>query len=69
MAGAAAMYAAAFREDGLDLATLDPQEAAARINSRAIREELLAVLADWSNHAPNQEDAERLRRVLQGGGP
>ena len=65
----AALYAEAFREDGLELTSLEPEQAADRINGRAIREELLAALADWSNTTPNKDDARRLRRVLQAAHP
>jgi tetratricopeptide (TPR) repeat protein len=68
-AGAAALYAEAFREDGLDLTSLEAEQAADRINRRAIREELLAALADWSNRTSNEQDEEKLRRILQAADP
>ncbi len=40
-------YADAFRNYGIDLAELDPQEAAERIRISAIREQLLVALDDW----------------------
>ncbi len=58
-AGMAALYAAAFREDGLDLSS--PEAAAAeRINGRAIRDDLLAALANWSNGTPNEDEKQRV---------
>ncbi|HVS39710.1 MAG TPA: serine/threonine-protein kinase, partial [Gemmataceae bacterium] len=67
--GAIALYAAAFRLDDKEWDSLGAGEAAARINRRAIREELLAALADWSYSTPNKDDMKRLRRVLQATDP
>src|SRR5262245_44364848 len=41
-------YAAAFRDYGVDVETLDPGEAAERIGARAIRVELAAALDGWA---------------------
>jgi tetratricopeptide (TPR) repeat protein len=41
-------YAAAFRDYGLDVETLDPREAAERIGARTIRVELAAALDRWA---------------------
>jgi serine/threonine protein kinase/tetratricopeptide (TPR) repeat protein len=46
-AGADPAYGAAFREYGLDALALDPDEAAKRIQTSAIRDHLLAALDDW----------------------
>ena len=59
----------AFRDDDLDVGSLDPAEAAARINRRVIRDDLLAALADWSNITTNKQDKERLRGVLKAADP
>src|SRR5262249_15853805 len=40
-------YADAFRAYGLPVLELDPQQAAARIQASAIREQLVAALDDW----------------------
>ncbi len=68
LAGEAKQYAAAFEED-MGFRSLTTEAAAERINSRPIRVELLAALADWSNAAPNKEDKERLRDVLKTADP
>jgi serine/threonine protein kinase/Flp pilus assembly protein TadD len=73
VAGANARYAAAFAQYGIDVLTLDPAEAAARIRESAIHEALLAGLDGWMQikgaesmmqwvrgHTPRQE---RLQRV------
>jgi tetratricopeptide (TPR) repeat protein len=67
-AGAVALYAAAFRKDDEDWDALGADETAARINQRAIREELLAALADWSNFTA-KEQGEKLRRIVQAADP
>src|SRR5262249_3948363 len=41
-------YAAAFRDYGIDVEALDPEEAAERIRARAIRVELAAALDGWA---------------------
>ncbi len=68
-AGAITLYAVAFHDDDLDPAWLEPAEAAARINRRAIRDDLLAALADWSNIAATPQDRDRLRGVLKAADP
>jgi tetratricopeptide (TPR) repeat protein/serine/threonine protein kinase len=68
LAGEAKQYAAAFEED-MGFSSLITEEAAERINTRPIRVELLAALADWSNAAPSKEDKERLRNVLKTADP
>jgi tetratricopeptide (TPR) repeat protein/serine/threonine protein kinase len=68
LAGEAKQYAAAFEED-MRFSELNTEEAAERINSRPIRVELLAALADWSNAAPDKEDKQRLRDVLKAADP
>ena len=64
----AVQYAAAFEED-MRLRSLSADRAAEGINKRAIREELLAALADWSNITPNQKDQQRLRGILKAADP
>ena len=68
-AGAVALYRAAFRQDDKDWDSLAPDEAAARINRRAIRNDMLAALAVWSNITTNKQNQERFRRVLQAADP
>jgi serine/threonine protein kinase/tetratricopeptide (TPR) repeat protein len=71
--GATARYAAAFAEYGIDVLTLDPAEAAARIRSSTIHEALLAGLDGWMQikgadsmmqwtrgHSPRQEWLQRV---------
>jgi tetratricopeptide (TPR) repeat protein len=43
-----AAFSQAFREDGTDVAALDPQEAGRRLQTRAIRVELAAALDAWA---------------------
>jgi serine/threonine protein kinase/Tfp pilus assembly protein PilF len=47
-AGVDAAYAAAFREHGIHVDALSPDEAAARISRRAIAPHLVAALDDWA---------------------
>jgi serine/threonine protein kinase/Flp pilus assembly protein TadD len=47
-AGAARLYAAAFKWYGLDVTTLDPQEAARRVRASAICTRLVEGLDDWA---------------------
>jgi serine/threonine-protein kinase len=68
-AGAAALYAKAFREDDPDWDSLDTATAAAHVVVRAIREDLSAALEDWANYTPNQRDRERIRAILQAADP
>jgi serine/threonine protein kinase/tetratricopeptide (TPR) repeat protein len=64
-AGAAKQYAAAFAAYGLDVAALEPSQAAARVQSSAIREALLSGLDDWMQAEP-ATDRTRLRAVADG---
>ncbi|HEV3083948.1 MAG TPA: serine/threonine-protein kinase, partial [Gemmataceae bacterium] len=57
------LYAEAFRHYGIDLTTLEPEEAAAQIRASAIRETLLAFLHDWLFRLP-VENQGRLQGVL-----
>ena len=68
MAGAAGLYAAAFEND-MRLSALGVDQAAERINQRAIREGLLAGLDDWAAVAPNKEDKNRLREIIRAADP
>jgi serine/threonine-protein kinase len=47
--GADQAYAAAFASQGLDLKTLEPEEAARRIQASAIRRQLVAALDHWAS--------------------
>src|SRR5262249_38002007 len=59
-----AEYAEAFRSYfSIDLLTLDPEEAAARVGNSAIRETLLAYLHDWHYWA-SDADRAKLQAVL-----
>ncbi len=68
-AGAAALYAAAFKDDGTDPNSLDVEQAAARINGRVIRDDLLAALDDWAAMTPDKDKALRLRQLAQAADP
>jgi serine/threonine-protein kinase len=57
------LYAEAFRKYGIDLPLLEPAEAAARVNSSAIRETLLAFLHDWL-YWVSDAHRDKLRVVL-----
>jgi tetratricopeptide (TPR) repeat protein len=66
-AGANRAYGEAFRDYGLDVAALAPDQAAEWIRASAIREQLVAALDDWL-HVKELADAttdERLLAVLQ----
>jgi len=56
-AGADPAYAAAFRDYGLDVPTVDPGVAAARIRASTIRAHLVAALDDWMIWVKPREDA------------
>jgi serine/threonine-protein kinase len=58
------LYAEAFRGYGIDLMTLEPEEAAAKIRDSAIRATLLAFLYDWMFYWGSDADHARLRAVL-----
>jgi serine/threonine-protein kinase len=58
------LYGEAFRGYGIDLTTLEPAEAAARIRASAIRATLLAFLYDWMFYWESGADRARLRAVL-----
>src|SRR5262249_3031670 len=61
-------YALAFQKYGLDVQSLEPKAAAARILGSAIREQLIAALDNWKYTAlPNTERAiqQRLLEVVQ----
>jgi serine/threonine-protein kinase len=57
------MYADAFRNYGIPLLTLEPEEAAARIRASSIQEILLAFMHDWL-HRVSHENQTHLRKVL-----
>jgi serine/threonine-protein kinase len=62
--GGERLYAETFRRYGIDLAELEPAEAATRIGQSAIRETLLAFLYDWMFFWESKVDRARLRAVL-----
>ena len=68
-AGAVVLYRAAFQQDDKGWDSLASDEAAARINQRVIREDLLAALDEWARITPNQDEAIRLRGIVQAAGP
>ena len=68
-AGMVALYRAAFQQDDKDWDSLEPAEAAARINRRAIRDDMLAARADWSNNTASKQEMDKLRGVLQAADP
>jgi hypothetical protein len=53
-------YAEAFRDYGIDVLTLDPAVAAARIRERPIAHHLVAALDDWYGVSPTADRAGRL---------
>jgi serine/threonine protein kinase/tetratricopeptide (TPR) repeat protein len=57
--GADAAYEAAFREFGIDVPTLDRALAGERIQTSAIREQLVAGLDDWAWLIPRKNTARR----------
>jgi tetratricopeptide (TPR) repeat protein/serine/threonine protein kinase len=66
-AGAEKRYADAFAAYGLDVAALQPSQAAAQVRQSAIREVLLAGLDAWIQLKPAQDqDRLRLRAVADG---
>ncbi len=68
-AGAVSLYAAAFRQDDKGWDSLETDEAAAHINQRAIREDLLAALSEWAFLTSNKDEADRLHRIAQATDP
>jgi serine/threonine protein kinase/tetratricopeptide (TPR) repeat protein len=58
-------YRGAFGEYGIDVTTLDPAEAAARIEASDIREQLIVALDYWAAILPDKAERERLSRVAQ----
>jgi serine/threonine-protein kinase len=58
------LYAETFRNYGIDLVSMKPAQAAARIRQSAIRETLLAFLYDWMFFWESDADRARLRAVL-----
>jgi serine/threonine-protein kinase len=62
--GASALYAQAFRDDGGDITTMSPAEAADYLRPRAIREQILAALDDWAFMTPDAKLQQRLQAIL-----
>jgi serine/threonine protein kinase/Flp pilus assembly protein TadD len=60
--GADRLYGEAFRRYGLDVETLEPGEAVARMRASAIREELLAALYDWYTAVNDVVDPDLKKR-------
>ena len=67
-AGSATLYASAF-EDDMRLRSLSADQAAEAINKRAIREDLLAYLAEWTNITTSKKDRQWLRGILRAAEP
>jgi Flp pilus assembly protein TadD len=61
--GAADRYAKAFRDHGIDLITLKPEEAARRVRESSGRQELLAALDAWAMLKPAGEGSKSLWAV------
>jgi serine/threonine-protein kinase len=59
------VYAAAFESYGLPVLALEPDEAAERIATSAIREQLLAALRDWAWLQPDLARRKHLQALLQ----
>jgi tetratricopeptide (TPR) repeat protein len=59
----AALYAAAFRNHGLDVEALSPAEFARRVASSPIREPLATALDNWARALP-RTDTDRRQRLL-----
>jgi serine/threonine-protein kinase len=59
------LYAAVFREYGIDVESLPEGKAAAAIAASAIKEELLAALDEWALRRPDSAGKERLTHVAQ----
>jgi serine/threonine-protein kinase len=57
------MYAEAFRNYGIALMNMEPEEAAARVRNSAIRDTLQAFLHDWL-HWVSDADRDKLRDVM-----
>ncbi|HZU36401.1 MAG TPA: tetratricopeptide repeat protein, partial [Gemmataceae bacterium] len=57
-AGADRLYAQAFQRYGIDVATLEPQDASRRIRASVIRHRLVEALDDWAFNRDRNSDAE-----------
>jgi serine/threonine-protein kinase len=68
-AAAAAAYAQAFRDYGIDVLALPQDEAAAALRGRAIRDELIVALDDWAWRRAGAAEAERLRALVRATDP
>jgi tetratricopeptide (TPR) repeat protein len=58
------LYGEAFRDYGIDVATLEPAEAAARVRRSSIHDTLVAFLHDWL-YWVSDENRKRLRDVVE----
>jgi superkiller protein 3 len=57
------LYAKALGDYGIDLAA--PEEAAARVRGRRLKEALLSALADWEGVTDDEEERQRVAKVYQ----
>ena len=67
-AGSDASYTTAFREFGMDVEALDPEQAAAQVRAASIRADLVAALDDWAKvrrERKQEADWQRLGAVAQ----
>src|SRR5262249_21500996 len=62
---AAAAYAEAFSGYGVDVLALEPEEAASRLKTRAVRSDLAAALDDWAALADKAADRRQLLAVVR----
>src|SRR5262249_30240542 len=62
-------YRKAFADRGLDLATLDPTEAAKRIRASAVKAELVAAVDDWALWEPDRALRDRLLEIARRADP
>jgi serine/threonine-protein kinase len=62
-------YAAALSQYGLEMATAEPGELAARLREHPLRESLLATLRDWVRLSPDKGEQARLAAVLAAAEP
>jgi tetratricopeptide (TPR) repeat protein/predicted Ser/Thr protein kinase len=58
-------YQKAFAQRGLDLAALDPAEAAKRIAASAVKSDLLAAVDDWALYEPQPGLRDRLLEIAR----
>jgi tetratricopeptide (TPR) repeat protein len=66
---APADYRQAFAERGLDLAALEPTEAARRLAEAGVKSELVAAVDDWALHEPNERIRDKLLAIARKADP